>query len=152
MGGQLKPWPADARTLDEVLIGDGYCYRGFVKAEPRKHGPFQYAFRPMLPKEVTVTQREVGRLSDADKEGEAEDLVAKTVAAHLTWNSVTGGALTKEQVAGLPNRIYNKVYMQLIGVEEMGEGYDQDPQAPGKTSTQQLADDVKNSGRQSPSS
>lgn len=153
MGGQqLKPWPAEAKTLDEVLIGDGYCYRGFIKAVPRQHGAFQYAFRPMLPAEVTITQDRIDKLSDSGKKQEAEDLVAQTIADHLTWNSVTGTGLSAEDAAKLPNAIYNTVYMQLIGLRPMDEGYDQDVKPNGKTSTSQLADDVKNSERQSPSS
>lgn len=150
MGGQLKAWPDEARTLDEILIGDGLCYRGYVAAVPRHHGAFQYAYRPMLPAEITATQHRINTLSDSGKKEEAEGLVARVISEHLTWNSVTDGPLTPAQVNKLPNQVYNTVYLQLIGLREMDEGYDWNPDdeseqpASRKTSTQQLADDVKN--------
>lgn len=144
MGGQLKPWPSEARTLDEILIGDGLCYRGYIKAVPRLHGAFQYAFRPMLPAEVTTTQDRINKLMESGKKAEAEGLVARVISEHLTWNSVTDEPLTPEQVNKLPNPVYNAVYLQLIGIREMDEGYEENPEAESKTSTQQLADDIKN--------
>jgi hypothetical protein len=143
MSGGLKAWPTEARTLDEVLIGDGYVYRGFVAAVPRKHGAFQYAFRPMLPAEVTVVQAQVNKLTEEGKSDQAEALVAKTISEHVTWNSANGKALTAKEVNQLPNPVYNAVYLQIIGVREMDEGYDKDPE-DSLTASQQLAADIKN--------
>lgn len=138
-GQQLKPWPADAKTLDEILIGDGLCYRGFIEAVPGVHGCFQYVFRPMLPVEVTVTQGRINKLSDEGKKAEAEALVARVVSEHITWTSVTEGPITAEQVGQLPNPVYNRLYMQLLGMSPMDSRY-----AEGPTAGQQLADDLGN--------
>ena len=119
MGGQLKAWPENAKTLDEILIGDGLCYRGFIEAVPGLHGQFQYAFRPLLPAEITVAMGRINTLSEEGKRAEAEGLVARLISEHITWN--TG------------------VYLQLIGQKPMDSRYAENP-----TADKQWADDLGN--------
>lgn len=138
MGG--KTYPPNARTLDDALMGDGYVYRGFIAAVPRKHGQFKYAFRPMMSEEITVIEESIKSLVKDGKRAEAEKLVAKTISEKVTWCDATeAGTLTVDEARRLHQAVFNRCYLQLIGAEPMDES-DED----GKTSSQQLGADLKN--------
>jgi hypothetical protein len=146
MGGhELAPWPEKSASIDEVLIADGYVYRGYIEPKPRQHGAFQYAFRPLLPEHISAIQAEINRLNKNGEQAKAEQVILDTIARHITWNSVTGGPLTREQASRLHNPIYQTIYLQMMGAEPMGEGYDSEPSGgKGKTAPEQLEADVKN--------
>lgn len=122
MTTELRPWPSEARQIDsDLLLNREGVYRGFIAEEPRLHGAFRYAFKPMLADETQVAEANIKRQSEVDKPA-AIRFMATTMAGRIVWTSATDGPLTTEQVLQLRDPIFYRLWSQLTGQSAMDAG------------------------------
>lgn len=120
----LQPWP-ESRSLDDLIMGDGLVFRAFIKASPRRHGQFQFCFRPLLPEQIAAAEQAV-RTAAQTSRAAAVKVMAKVISEQLTWCSATGGPLSADQAGKLVDPVFNKTWFILLAEIGSDEGGDAD--------------------------